>query len=316
MGSDLSNSSYGFRPGRSAHKAVATAQSYLAEGFRFVVDFDLEKFFDRVNHDVLMSRVARRVEDKRLLKLIRQYLTGGVMDNGLISPSDEGTPQGGPLSPLLSNLLLDDLDKELERRNHRFVRYADDFNVYVRSERAGHRVLASTTKFLEKKLRLTVNQEKSGVGRPWSRQFLGFSFTSQRDKPRRRIGPKAKRRFRDKVRELTRRSRGQSLQQMVENLSVYLRGWRGYFGNCQTPSVLRGLDSWILRRLRQVQWKQWRRGRVRFRELRRLGLSPDRAAITANSELGPWRKSLSPGMHEALPVTYFRNMGLPQLAPC
>lgn len=310
----FSNSSYGFRPGRSAHKAVAKAQSYLAEGYRFVVDFDLEKFFDRVNHDVLMSRVARRVKDKRVLKLIRGYLTAGIFENGLVSPSDEGTPQGGPLSPLLSNLLLDELDKELERRNLRFVRYADDFNVYVRSERAGHRVLASTTKFLEKKLRLRVNQEKSGVGRPWQRQFLGFSFTNHRDQPRRRIGPKARRRFKERVRELTSRNRGQSLRHMVENLTVYLRGWRGYFGRCQTPSVLRGLDSWILRRLRQVQWKFWRRGRVRYRELRRLGLPRDRAAITASSNLGPWRKSRSPGMQEAFPVAYFRALGLPSLA--
>lgn len=309
----FSSCSYGFRPGRSAHKAVAKAQSYVTAGYRFVVDFDLEKFFDRVNHDVLMSRVARRIEDKRVLKLIRGYLTAGILENGLVSPSDEGTPQGGPLSPLLSNLLLDDLDKELEQRGLRFVRYADDFNVYVRSERAGHRVLASITKYA-KKLRLSVNHEKSGVGRPWQRQFLGFSFTNHLDQPRRRIGPKAQERFMNRVRELTRRNRGQSLRQMVENLSVYLRGWRGYFGHCQTPSVLRRFDSWILRRLRQVQWTLWRRGRVRYRELRHLGFSQDRAAITANSNLGPWPKSRSPGMQEAFPIAYFRRMGLPSLA--
>lgn len=312
----FSNSSFGFRPGRSAHKAVAKAQSHLAAGYRFVVDFDLEKFFDRVNHDVLMSRVARRVGDRRLLKLIRRFLTAGIMENGLVSPSDEGTPQGGPLSPLLSNLLLDDLDKELEHRNLCFVRYADGFNVYVRSERAGQRILASVTKFLERKLRLRVNQEKSGVGRPWQRQFLGFSFTNHRKEPKRRIGPKAKRKFEDRIRDLTRRNRGQSLRQIVDDLSKYLRGWKAYYGHCQTPSVLRRFDSWILRRLRQLQWKQWRRGRVRFRELCHLGLPKGRAArAAACSNWGPWRASTHPGLHEALSIAYFRQLGVPSLIP-
>ena len=311
----FSDSSFGFRPGRSAHQAVAQAQGFLAEGYRYVVDIDLEKFFDRVNHDVLMGRVMKRVEDKRVLKLIRGFLNSGVLEEGLVSRTEEGTPQGGPLSPLLSNLLLDELDRELERRGLRFARYADDCNVYVRSERAGHRVLASVTKFLEKKLRLKVNQGKSGVGRPWDREFLGFSFTNHRKNPRLRISPKAKRRLKAKIRELAGRNRGRSLRQVVADLARYLNGWRAYFGVCQTPSVLRDLDSWIMRRLRLLQWRHWKRGRTRYRELRRRGLPKERALICANSELGPWRKSRSPGMSEALPVSYLRELGVPRLAP-
>src|ERR1700738_4926506 len=229
----FSESSYGFRPGRSAQQAVAQAQKYIAEGHGWCVDLDLEKFFDRVNHDKLMGQIAKRVGDKRLLKLIRAFLNAGVMENGLVSPSVEGTPQGGPLSPLLSNLVLDELDQELERRGHRFVRYADDCNIYVRSERAGQRVMESITRFITHRLKLKVNQSKSAVARPGQRKFLGFSFTSERE-PRRRIAPKAIARFKERIREQTRRTRGISLTQMVTQIATYLRGWLGYFGGCQT----------------------------------------------------------------------------------
>jgi len=309
----FSEHSYGFRPGRSAHQAVARAQAYIAEGYGFTVDMDLEKFFDRVNHDILMGRVAKRVEDKRMLKLIRAFLNAGVMENGLVSPSEEGTPQGGPLSPLLSNLLLDDLDRELERRGLRFVRYADDCNIYVRSRRAGERVLRSITRFLTDKLKLRVNESKSGVARPAERKFLGFSFTRGKQ-PKRRIAPKTLLRFRKRIRELTKRNRGVSLQRMVVQLRRYLIGWRGYFGFCQTPSVLRDLDSWIRRRLRCFQWKLWKRGKTRFAELRRRGVGKDLAAQTAGSSRGLWHLSRSPALSIALPGAYFDSLGLPRLS--
>src|ERR1700751_2869536 len=240
----VSKHSYGFRPGRSAHQAVAQAQQYIAAGYSVVVDLDLEKFFDRVNHDSLMARVAARVTDKRVLKLIRAFLKSGVMEGGLVSPVDEGTPQGGPLSPLLSNLVLDEFDRELERRGLRFARYADDSNIYVRSRRAGERVMASITRFITTKLKLKVNEQKSAVARPWERKFLGFSFTNA-GIPKRRIAPKAVDRFKEKVRELTSRTRGVSIERMAEELTQYLRGWIGYFGKCQTPSVLQGLEEWV-----------------------------------------------------------------------
>src|ERR1700694_3187765 len=233
----FSEHSYGFRPGRSAHQAVAQAQQYIAEGYRWCVDLDLEKFFDRVSHDKLMSKIAERVDDKRMLKLIRAFLTAGVMEDGLVSPVDEGTPQGGPLSPLLSNIVLDEFDRELERRGLRFARYADDSNIYVRSRRAGERVMESITRFITTKLKLKVNEQKSAVARPWERKFLGFSFTSNRE-PKRRLAPKAVIRFKEQVREKTRRTRGVSVEKMAEELGRYLRGWIGYFGKCQTPSVL------------------------------------------------------------------------------
>jgi len=310
----FSEHSFGFRPKRSAHQAVAQAQKYIAEGHGWVVDIDLEKFFDRVNHDKLMARVAKRVEDKRLLKLIRAFLNAGVMENGLVRRTDEGTPQGGPLSPLLSNIVLDDLDRELERRGHRFVRYADDCNIYVRSRRAGERVMDGVTRFVERKLKLKVNRAKSAVARPWERKFLSFSFTSG-PAPKRRIAPKALERFKTKVRELTRRSRGVSLEQMVGDLRRYLQGWKAYFGFCQTPSVLSRLDSWIRRRLRCVAWKQWKRGRTRFRELRRRGIGKDLAAQSAGSAHGIWRLSRSPALSYALPGAHFRSLGLPRLGP-
>src|ERR1700694_4247456 len=261
----FSEHSYGFRPKRSAHQAVEQAQQYQAEGYRWVVDLDLEKFFDRVNHDRLLAKIAERVSDKRLLRLIRAFLQAGVMENGLVSPAEEGTPQGGPLSPLLSYILLNELDQELERRGHRFTRYADDCNIYVRSRRAGERVMSSVTRLLTTKLKLRVNSEKSAVARPWERKFLGFSFTNHKP-PKRRLAPKAVARFKERVRELTSRTRGISLAQMVHDLAEYLRGWIGYFGRCETPSVLEELAQWIRRRLRSMVWRQWKRGTTRYRE--------------------------------------------------
>ena len=308
----FSDHSYGFRPARSAHQAVARAQQYVAEGFRWVVDLDLEKFFDRVCHDKLMARIAARVSDKRMLKLIRAFLTSGVMENGLVRAVNEGTPQGGPLSPLLSNLVLDELDRELERRGHRFVRYADDSNVYVRSERAGQRVMGSLTAFITQRLKLNVNSAKSAVARPAQRKFLGFSFTSHRQ-PQRRIAPKALERFKERVRELTGRTRGVSPQRMVEELSTYLRGWRSYFGFCETSSVLHSLDQWLRRRLRAVLWKQWKRGRTRFAELRKRGIGLHLAAKTAGSSHGPWHLANSRALAVALPNAYFDSLGVPRL---
>jgi RNA-directed DNA polymerase len=306
----FSENSFGFRPFRSAHQAVAQAQKYLEEGYTWVGDLDLEKFFDRVNHDVLMSRVARRVKDKRLLKLIRAFLNSGVMIDGLAEATPEGTPQGGPLSPLLSNLLLDELDQELASRGLRFTRYADDCNIYVKSERAGQRVLASVTNWLAKKLRLKVNQTKSAVDRPWKRKFLGFTFTTRR---KRSIAPASKAKFKKRIRQLTKRNRGSSLRRVVGELRSYLLGWRGYFGFCQTPSVLRGFDSWIHRRLRCYAWKQWKTGKRRFAELRRLGIGKDLAAQTAGSSKRYWHISRSPALNMALTRTHLVELGLPLL---
>jgi RNA-directed DNA polymerase len=309
----FSEHSYGFRPGRSAHQAVAKAQEYIAEGYRWVVDIDLEKFFSRVNQDKLMGQIAKRIGDKRVLKLIRAYLNAGVLEDGLVKPMDKGVPQGGPLSPLLSNLVLDELDRELERRGHRFVRYADDCNIYVRSQRAGERVMKSLTRFLTRRLKLKVNEKKSTVARPWRRKFLGFSFSSGRE-PKRRIAPETLKRFRRRVRELTRRTRGISIEQMVRELGRYLSGWIGYYGFCETPSVLRNLESWIRRRLRCVIWKQWKRGRRRYEALRARGIGRDLAAQTAGSPRGPWRISRSPALNYAFPNAHFISLGLPTLA--
>jgi RNA-directed DNA polymerase len=306
------DSSYGFRPGRSAHQAVERAQGYIQAGHRWVVDLDLEKFFDRVNHDILMSRVAKRVSDKRMLKLIRSFLTAGVLENGLVGATDEGTPQGGPLSPLLSNLMLDDLDRELERRGLRFVRYADDSNVYVRSERAGQRVMAGLKAFLTGRLKLKVNEAKSAVARPHTRKFLGFTF-SNREQAKRRIAPKALARFKDRIRELTQRTRGISVDQMIGTLKRYLTGWRGYFGYCETPGVLRKLDEWIRRRMRCFFWKQWKHSPARFQELTARGVSRNLAAQTVGSPHGLWRLSCSPALSIALSNRYFRSLGLPSV---
>jgi RNA-directed DNA polymerase len=308
----FSEYSYGFRPGRSAHQAVAQAQAFVAEGYHWVVDIDLEKFFDRVNQDRLMARVAERVSDKRALKLIRAFLKAGVLENGLVSPTDEGTPQGGPLSPLLSNLVLDELDQELTQRGHRFCRYADDCNIYVRSCRAGERVLASVRQFLTTKLRLQVNESKSAVARPGERKFLGFSITN--DGSQRHIAPKAIQKFKARIRELTCRTRGVSLAQLIEPLARYLVGWRGYFGFCQTPRVLSNLDAWIRRRLRMYLWRQWRTGRKRFAQLRRHGVPVFGSAVAAGSPTGAWRMSGHPAVQQALRNAYFDAVGLPRLA--
>jgi RNA-directed DNA polymerase len=310
----FSETSFGFRPGRSAHQAVAQAQEYIASGHGVVVDIDLEKFFDRVNHDILMGLVAKRVADKRILRLIRGFLSAGVLEGGLVSPTEEGTPQGGPLSPLLSNLMLDMLDKELEKRGHHFVRYADDCNIYVRSQRAGERVMEGIEKFLAKRLKLKVNKTKSAVAKPSVRKFLGFGFMGGRE-PRRRIAPQAIDRFKAKVRELTRRQGGQSLSQVIKELSRYLIGWRGYFGFCETPSVLYALDCWIRRRLRAIAWKQWKHGRNRFAKLRRRGVGRAPAAQAAGSLRGPWRLSNSPALAKALPNAFFVSLGLATLEP-
>lgn len=308
----FSEYSYGFRPRRSALQAVAQAQAYIAEGHSYVVDIDLEKFFDRVNHDMLMARVAARVSDKRVLKLIRAFLIAGVMEDGLVRPIDEGTPQGGPLSPLLSNLMLDELDKELTRRGHLFCRYADDCNIYVRSRRAGERVMASVSCFLSAKLRLKVNKSKSAVARPEERKFLGFTISN--DGSQRRIAQEALDRFKMRVRELTRRTLGVSMSKQVEKLAPYLVGWRGYFGFCQTPVVLSNLDAWIRRRLRMYLWRQWKNGKTRFRELRRRGVPQLRAAVAAGSPTGFWRMSSHPAVQQALRNNYFDSIGLPRLS--
>lgn len=308
----FSEASYGFRPQRSAHQAVARAQTYIAEGNRWVVDLDLEKFFDRVNHDILMSRVASKVSDQRILGLIRRYLQAGVLEHGLVAATEEGTPQGGPLSPLLSNILLTDLDRELEQRGHRFVRYADDCNIYVRSERAGQRVKASVTRFLGQRLKLKVNEAKSAVAQPWQRKFLGFSFTATTC-PRRIIAPQAVARFKQRVRVLTSRTGGRAIGETIQRLAPYFKGWSGYFGFCEIKRTLRDLDRWVRRRLRSIVWKQWKRGRRRYAELRRRGVRHDLAARTAGSAHGPWALANSPALSYALPTATFVSLGLPFL---
>ena len=308
----FSESSYGFRPGRSAQQAVAQAQKHIAEGHGWCVDLDLEKFFDRVNHDKLMGQIAKRVEDKRLLKLIRAFLNAGVMENGLVSPSVEGTPQGGPLSPLLSNLVLDELDRELERRGHRFVRYADDCNIYVRSERAGQRVMESVTQFITQKLKLKVNEAKSAVARPQERKFLGFSFSAGPE-VKRVIAPKALDRFKRRVREITRRAKGVSMKTTIEELAPYMRGWRGYFGFCETPEVLLGLTRWVRLRLRAAMWRQWKTPRRRREALVELGVRSRLASNTAGSGLGPWYLAKAKALSVGLSNAYFKSLGLPSL---
>jgi RNA-directed DNA polymerase len=308
----FSDHSYGFRPGRSAHQAVAQAQQYIAAGCTWVVDFDLEKFFDRVIHDKLMGQIAKRVDDKRLLKLIRAFLNAGVMENGLVSPSVEGTPQGGPLSPLLSNLVLDELDRELERRGHRFVRYADDSNIYVHSERAGQRVMESVTRFITEKLKLKVNEAKSAVARPQERKFLGFSFT---DGPevKRTIAPKALERFRRRIREITQRAKGVSIETTIAELAPYMRGWRSYFGFCETAEVLVYLTRWVRLRLRAALWRQWKTPRRRRAALMDLGVGPRLASNTAGSGHGPWYLARAKALSVGLSNAYFKSLGLPSL---
>ena len=308
----FSEYSYGFRPGRSAHQAVALAQQYIATGYSWVVDLDLEKFFDRVNHDKLMGQVAKRVEDKRLLKLIRAFLNAGVMENGLVSPSVEGTPQGGPLSPLLSNLVLDELDRELERRGHRYLRYADDCNIYVRSQRAGQRVMESITRFITQKLKLRVNETKSAVARPQERKLLGFSFSAGPE-IKRMIAPKALERFKHRIRETTRRAKGVSMEATIAELAPYLRGWGGYFGFCETPDVLSYLTRWVRLRLRAALWRQWKTPRRRRAALLELGVRPRLASNTAGSGRGPWYLARAKALSVGLSNAYFKSLGLPTL---
>src|SRR5207342_746432 len=308
----FSEHSYGFRPGRSTKQAVAQAQQYIAEGYGWCVDFDLEKFFDRVNHDKLMGQIAKRIADKRLLKLIRAFLNAGVMENGLVSPSVEGTPQGGPLSPLLSNLVLDELDRELEHRGHRFVRYADDCNIYVRSERAGQRVMESITQFITQELKLKVNEAKSAVARPQERKFLGFSVTAGPE-VKRVIAPKALDRFKRRIREITGRAKGVSMKTTMEELAPYMRGWRSYFGFCETPEVLIGLTRWVRLRLRAALWRQWKTPRRRRAALLELGVRERLASKTAGSGRGPWYLAKAKALSVGLSNAYFKSLGLPSL---
>jgi RNA-directed DNA polymerase len=304
----FSDSSFGFRPKRSAHHAIKRSQEYLKQGYLWIVDMDLEKFFDRVNHDKVMSEVRKRVSDRRINNLIKRYLRSGIEHEGKLIKPDMGMPQGGPLSPLLANLMLDNLDRELERRGHRFVRYADDCNIYVKSKRAGARVLRSISRFLNRHLKLSVNEAKSAVDRPWRRQFLGFTFSS---KLNRRISIKSIKRFKNRIREITCRIRGRRIQVIIKELRRYMLGWQGYFNFTQVRYILKELDSWVKRRLRCYLWKQW--GRRGYRELRKLGVSRDLAWNTAKSAHGPWRLSRSPGLAFALTAKYFAALGLPRL---
>lgn len=305
----FSESSFGFRPGRGCHDAVRAAAGHIEAGHRWVVDVDLERFFDRVNHDVLMGRVAKRVGDKRILGLIRRYLEVGIMANGVVQASEEGTPQGGPLSPLLSNILLDDLDKELERRDHRFCRYADDCNVYVRSKAAGERVMRTLTCFLEKVLRLRVNREKSAVDRPWNRKFLGYTVTRHR-KPRLKVAPKSVERFKRSVREIMKRGRGRNIVRVIEELVLRMRGWGVYFKLARVKGTFEDLDQWIRRRLRCILWRQWKRPKTRFKKLCRLGLDRERAKKSSSNGRGPWWNAKASHMNAALPVKWFEKRGL------
>jgi len=305
----FADESYGFRPGRSALDAVEHARSHLRAGHRWVVDLDIASFFDRVNHDVLMARVERRVKDRRVLRLIRRYLTAGVMEGGVVSPRRQGTPQGGPLSPLLSNVLLDELDRELTRRGHRFVRYADDCNVYVRSKAAGERVMASLERFLQKRLRLQVNRSKSAVDRPWKRTFLGYTVTNHRN-PRLRVSPKSVQRLKAKLKPLLRRGRGASLAHTCQELAPILRGWVSYYRKAEAKVSFEVLDQWIRRKLRAIFWRQWKRPRTRAKELRRRGLDPERARLSAGNGRGPWWNAGASHMNQAVPTRTLRRLGL------
>ena len=307
--STFSESSYGFRPSRSAQQAVRKAQEYQKEGYGVVVDIDLEKFFDQVNHDRLMGRMAKEIEDKRVLKLIRGYLQAGVMINGLVSTPDSGTPQGGPLSPLLSNIVLDEMDKELEKRGHRFVRYADDCNIYVKSIRAGQRVMESLTVFIERKLKLKVNKAKSAVAKPIERKFLGFSFIHKRI----RIAGESVKRFKDRIREITRTNRRIAFEEMVEELTVYMRGWIGYYKICETHKVLEDLECWIRHRLRNYIWQQWKKYKTRYTNLMQKGIGEELAKKTASSGKGSWRISHCQAMQIAYPINFFDKMKIPRL---
>ena len=308
----FSESSYGFRPGRGSHDAVVAAQAHVEAGYRFVVDMDLEKFFDRVNHDVLMARVARRIGDKRLLRLIRRYLTAGVMIEGVAQAREEGTPQGGPLSPLLSNILLDDLDKELERRGHRFCRYADDCNVYVRSKAAGERVMESVARYLEKRLRLKINRDKSAVDRPWNRKFLGYTLTPHH-RPKLKVSPQSVKRAKAHLREIVRKGRGRSLSKVIGEVTPFLRGWVAYFRLSQVRNVFEELDKWIRRRLRLILWRQWKKPRTRAGKMIRLGIERGRALSSSSNGHGPWWNAGASHMNAAITAKWLNQRGLTSL---
>lgn len=310
--STFSDHSYGFRPNRSAHGAVTEAKRLITEGNRWVVDIDLKKFFDKVNHDKLMGQLAKRIEDKRLLKLIHKYLKTGIMINGVVMNSEEGTPQGGPLSPLLSNIVLDELDKELEKRGHKFVRYADDCNIYVKTPKAGNRVMKSVTSFIEEKLKLKVNTSKSAVDRPWKRKFLGFSFTHHQA-PKVRIAKASINRMKDKIRDITSRSKPYSMEERIQKLNQYLTGWCGYFVLADTPSVFKDLESWIRRRLRMCIWKDWKKPSTKVRKLIGLSIPKGKAYEWGNSRKSYWRISKSPVLHRALGNSYWSSQGLKSL---
>jgi len=305
----FSDSSFGFRPGRSTHQALDRAKEHIASGHRWVVDMDLEKFFDRVNHDILMSRLARQIKDKRILKLIRLYLQAGIMEGGIVSPRSEGTPQGGPLSPLLSNVLLDELDKELERRGHKFVRYADDCNIYVRSRRAGERVLNGVERFLSEKLRLTVNLAKSAVDRPWNRKFLGYTFTHHHQ-PKLKVSPESVKRFKDRLREELRKARGRHVRTVLAKLQPVLIGWVSYYRKSEVKTTFEDLDQWLRHKLRAIYWRQWKRRHKRARELIRLGIDRVRAWVSVSNGRGPWWNAGASHMNQALPTRYFTQLGL------
>lgn len=305
----FSDSSFGFRPGRGTHDAVRAARAHIAAGYRWVVDMDLEKFFDRVNHDVLMARMARRVKDKRVLGLVRRYLQAGLMTGGVVSPRTEGTPQGGPLSPLLSNILLDDLDRELEKRGHRFVRYADDCNVYVKSRAAGERVLTSLERFLARRLRLKVNRAKSAVDRPWKRKFLGYTVTLHYP-PKLRVAPQSVSRLKDKLRPLLRAGRGRRLADACAKLAPILRGWAAYYRLAEVKAPFEELDQWLRRKLRCLLWRQWKRWHTRITELRRRGIEITRAAYSAMNGRGPWWNAGSLHLRQAVPNRWLAEQGL------
>lgn len=309
----FSEHSYGFRPNRRGHDAVREARSYIKDGYRWVIDIDLEKFFDKVNHDRLMRTLSKRVKDPRVLKLIRRYLQAGIMEDGLVRPNVEGTPQGGPLSPLLSNIVLDELDKELEKRGLHFVRYADDCNIYVRSKRAGIRVMKSITKFIERKLKLKVNEQKSAIDRPWKRKFLGFSFTSHKETPKIRISKESVKRFKQRIRELTSRKKPMNMEDRIAMVNRYLVGWLGYYQLAETPSILKELDSWIKRRLRMIRWKEWKKVKTKYKNLIKLGIKKGKAWEWANTRKAYWRVAKSPILHKALGNQYWSNQGLKSL---
>jgi RNA-directed DNA polymerase len=309
---DFSESSYGFRRGRNAHQAVKAARQYVAEGRRFVVDMDLEKFFDRVNHDILMEKLSKKIGDGRVLRLIRRYLEAGMMAEGIVSPRTEGTPQGGPLSPLLSNILLTELDRELELRGHAFCRYADDCNIYVKSQRAGQRVMASITRFLSDTLKLTVNVAKSAVARPWKRKFLGYSLTWHKA-PRLRIAATSLKRLEDNIRKVFKGARGRSLNTTIVELNPILRGWMAYFRLTQTKKVLEELDGWIRHKLRCILWRQWKRPYTRAKNLMKAGLKEERAFCSAFNQRGPWWNSGASHMNQAFPKSFFDRLGLVSL---